>query len=242
MNKRIISQAPKSSLTLATIAALLLAGSANFAAASGRHPLPPDIIDAARTWNNTGTDFNTAANWTGGVPGVNDVGLFATAPVTQPNLSAPLTIAGLRFSAGTSGYDLTSTGAAVLTLNGVNITGSGGTTTASASAFRNDNATGTTTVDADLNLAPSTLISTIFQDAGDGSTLNLNGDIGETGSVLLSLKNGTIALNGSNSYTGGTSIDAAGTTLVVGDDNALGTGTLTVNSTSTLQIGRASGR
>src|SRR2546430_3485563 len=237
MNKRIISQAPKSSLTLATIAALLLAGSANFAAASGRHPLPPDVIDAARTWNNTGTDFNTTANWTGGVPGANDVGLFAAAPITQPNLSASLTIAGLRFSDLTSGYDITSTGGAVLTLNGVNTTGNAGTTTASASAFRNDNVSGTTTIDAPLNLAPSTLISTIFQEANDGSTLILNGAIGQTGSVALSLKNGTIQLNGNNSYSGGTSIDATGTTVVVGNDNGLGSGTFTVNNTSTLQAG-----
>jgi fibronectin-binding autotransporter adhesin len=192
---------------------------------------------AARTWNNVGTDFNTTANWTGGVPGTGDVGLFATAETMQPNLSASLTIAGLRFSAGATGYDITSTGGAVLTLNGVSTTGSSGTTTASGSAFRNDNTTGTTTVDAALNLAPSTLISTIFQDAADGSTLVLNGAIGQTGTVALSLKNGTIQLNGNNTYSGGTSVDAAGTVVVVGNDNGLGSGTFTTNNSSSLQAG-----
>jgi fibronectin-binding autotransporter adhesin len=193
---------------------------------------------AARSWNNVGTDFNTTANWTGGVPGTGDVGLFDVAEVTQPNLSASLTIAGLRFTpSGATGYDITNTGGAVLTLNGVSTTGSGGTTTASASAFRNDNTTGTTQVDAPLNLAPSTLISTIFQEAGDGSTLILNGAIGQTGTVALSLKNGTIELNGNNSYSGGTSVDAAGTTVVVGNDNGLGSGTFSNNSTSTFQAG-----
>jgi len=192
---------------------------------------------AARTWNNTGTDFNTAGDWTGGVPGSNDVGLFATAQTMQPNLSVSLTIAGLRFSDLTSGYDITNSGGAVLTLNGVNTTGSGGTTTASASAIRNDNVTGTTTIDAPLNLAPSTFISTIFQEAADGGTLILNGAIGQTGNVALSLKNGTIQLNGNNSYSGGSSIDAAGTTVVVGNNNGLGTGTFTNSATSTLQAG-----
>ena len=193
---------------------------------------------AARTWGNTATDFNTGTSWAGGIaPGTGDVGLFSAASVTQPNLSASLTIAGLRFSAGTSGYDLTSSGGAVLTLAGTSTTGSGGTSTASASAFRNDNTTGTTTIDAALNLAPSTLLSTIFQDAADGSTLILNGAIGETGSVALSLKNGTIELNGVNTYSGGASIDAAGTTVVVGTNSALGSGTFTNSATSTLQAG-----
>lgn len=192
---------------------------------------------AARTWNNVGTDYNTTANWTGGVPGANDVGLFATAPTVQPNLSASLTNAGLRFSDGTSGYNLTSTGGAVLTLNGINTTGGSGTTTASASAIRNDNVTGTTTIDAPLNLAPSTGISTIFQEAADAGVLILNGAIGQTGTVSLSLKNGTIQLNNANTYSGGTTIDAAGTTVVVGNDTGLGSGTYTNNQTSTLQAG-----
>lgn len=192
---------------------------------------------AARTWLNLGPDFNTPANWTGGVPGANDVGLFDTAPVMQPNLSASLTIAGLRFAAGSSGYNLTSSAGAVLTLNGVSTTGTSGTTTASASAIRNDNVTGTTTISADLNLAPSTFVSTIFQEAADGGTLILNGVISQTGVVALSLKNGTIQLNNANTYSGGTSVDAAGTVVVIGNNSALGTGTVTINNSSTLQAG-----
>ncbi len=194
---------------------------------------------AAQTWGNTGTDFNASASWNAGAgpaPDSNGVGLFTTAPTMQPNVTADLTIAGLRFSDGSSGYDFTNSGGAVLTLNGVDTTGSGGTTTASATAFRNDNTSGTTTVDAPLNLAPSTGISTIYQASGDGSTLILNGDIGQTGTVHLSLKNGTIQLNGNNSFTNA-SIDAAGTTVVVGNNNGLGAGTFTINSTSALQAG-----
>jgi CSLREA domain-containing protein len=198
---------------------------------------PEPFFFAARTWNNTGTDFNTTGNWTGGTPGTGDVGLFSTTgPGTQPNLSANLTIAGLRFTAATSGYDITNSGGAVLTLNAVNTTGSGGTTTAASAAIRNDNTTGTTQIDAPLNLAPSTLVSTIFQEGADGSTLILNGAIGQTGTVALSLKNGTIQLNNGNSFSS-SSIDAAGTILVLGNNSALGAGTLTINNTSTLQAG-----
>ena len=239
MKKDMIVSGSKSCLVLAAVVALLLAGSANFALAQ-RRPLPPDQIDAARTWNNTGTDFNAPGSWTGGAPGSNDVGLFATAPTGSPTLTAPITIAGLRFSAGSSGYTIGNTGSFVLTLNGENTTGSGGTTTLSASAIRNDNTSGTITInDTPINLAPSTGISTIFQDAGDGSTLILNVPIFQTGTVALSLKNGTIQLNNANVYSGGTSIDAAGTTVVLGNDSGLGTGTFTVNNTSNIQSGGA---
>ncbi len=197
-------------------------------------------LAAARTWNNTGTDFNTTGNWTGGTPGTNDVALFGTAQAMQPSVSVSLTLAGLRFSGGATGYNIANTGGAALTLNGVNTTGTSGTTTASGSAVRNDNTTGVTTIDVPLTLAPSTLISTMFQEAADGSTLILNGAIGQTGTVALSLKNGTFQLNASNSYGGGTSVDAAGTTLVIGNDGGLGSGPLTINNTSSLQAGGGS--
>jgi fibronectin-binding autotransporter adhesin len=211
------------SLTITILALAFLSSQSTFA--------------AARTWGNSGTDFNAGASWGGTAPSSNDVGLFSTAEVTQPNVTANLTIGGLRFSAGATGYDITASAGVTLTINGVNTTGSGGTTTASASFVRNDNTTGTTTIDAPVNLAPSTGISTIFQDAADGSTLVLNGAISQTGTVALSLKNGTIQLNGANSYSGGTTIDAAGTTVVVGNNSGLGTGNYTVNNASSIQAG-----
>src|SRR5438270_236488 len=52
-------------------------------------------VDAERDWGNTGTDFNTGANWVGGTaPGAGDVAYFKTAEVTNPNLSASVSIAG----------------------------------------------------------------------------------------------------------------------------------------------------
>ena len=53
---------------------------------------------AARTWGNSGTDYNASASWNAGAgpaPGVGDVGLFTAAAVTQPNLSASLSNSGL---------------------------------------------------------------------------------------------------------------------------------------------------
>src|SRR5947209_792228 len=43
----------------------------------------------ARTWGNTGTDYNTGSSWSGGTaPGAGDVGQFSSAEVTQPILSS----------------------------------------------------------------------------------------------------------------------------------------------------------
>jgi autotransporter-associated beta strand protein len=211
---------------------------ATFAGGSGgSKTIAPKVAEAARSWNNTGTNFNAGASWGGTAPGSNDVASFTTAATTQPNVTASVTIAGLFFGVGGTGYDLTSSSTStVLTLNGVNTTGSNPSTTASAAAIRNDNTTGTETIDAPLSLASSTGTSTFFQETGDGTTLILNGVISESAAgKSLSLKNGTFQLNNANTYTGGTSIDAAGTILLFGNDNALGTGTLTINNSSTLQ-------
>src|SRR5271155_3113819 len=52
-----------------------------------------DSRAASPTWNNTGTDFNTGADWTGGtgpggIPGTGDNATFSSAKLTNPNLSA----------------------------------------------------------------------------------------------------------------------------------------------------------
>src|SRR5690349_5887399 len=88
-----------------------------------------DIQAAQKTWNNTGTDWNTASDWTGGVPTGNNVGVFATSPETQPNVSVSDTTAGVYFQgAGTAGFNLTSSNSGVsLTLTGVGATGNNGT-------------------------------------------------------------------------------------------------------------------
>jgi fibronectin-binding autotransporter adhesin len=197
-----------------------------------------DTYGAARTWGNTGTDYNTGTNWGGTAPGTGDVGLFDSAEVTQPNLSASLSNAGVFFKgAGSSGYDLTNTSAATLTLTGYSTSGSSGSSNSSAAALRNEITSGTNTIDVPLILAPASGSTSYFVQSGAG-TLVVNGDISGSG-IALSLRGGAgvIHLNGNNSFSGGALIDTSGETVVVGNDNALGSGTFTVNSTSTLQAG-----
>ncbi|MEO7933801.1 MAG: PEP-CTERM sorting domain-containing protein [Chthoniobacterales bacterium] len=195
----------------------------------------------ARTWNNAGIDFNTATNWTTTTPGLGDVAQFNAVETVQPNLSASLSIAGLYFSGtGSSGYDLTNTNSAVLTLTGYSTTGSGGTSNSSAAAIRSEITSGTNTIDAPLVIAPAVVPnSSIFYQA-NGGTLVVNGPV--SGGTNLSLKGtsgGIIQLNGGNAFATG-SIDTAGIVVVVGNDSGLGSGTFSVNSTASLQAGGAS--
>jgi len=130
----------------------------------------------ARTWNNTGTDYNTGGNWSGAAaPGAGDVGQFASAAVAQPNLSVSLSNAGLCFStAVSSGYNLTRTSGAVFTFTG-QTTGSAtqGTNSNSAAIFA-ANTSGTNTIDVPLALAPALGTTSTFNQAS-GGTLIVNG-------------------------------------------------------------------
>src|SRR6266852_2797833 len=90
--------------TVRVLALLTIAGSL----------LGPSAQAANRTWGNTGTDFNSNSSWGGQAPGSNDVAVFGSAAVTQPNLSASLTIQELNFStSSSSGYDLASSSSSI---------------------------------------------------------------------------------------------------------------------------------
>lgn len=177
-----------------------------------------------KTWNNTGTDFNAAGSWTGGVPGSGDAAIFSAARVTNPNLSASLTIDHLEFSsAGASGYNLTSSSSSIrLTLLN--------TTTGTNAALRSAITSGTNTISAPIVLGAASGQTQIFTQAS-GGTLVVTGAISSTNTVGLSLRGGgTVQLNGANTYTGNTSIDTNNQTLILGNDNALSTGTFTNNA------------
>src|SRR6266567_6761830 len=84
-------------------------------------PTPAPTVDAQQVWKNTAgnTDFNAGASWVSGTaPGGSvDVAAFIAAEVSQPQLTADTSIAGLFFSGtATSGYDLTRSGTQTLTL------------------------------------------------------------------------------------------------------------------------------
>ena len=184
--------------------------------------LPERSAHAAnRTWSNTGTDFNAGASWGGTAPGAADVAVFSSAAITQPNLSASLTIKELNFSATTSsGYDITSSSTSIkLTLTNTG-TGAGG-------AINAANTSGTNTIDAPIVLGAAAGQTQTFTQA-NGGTLVVNGIISSTNSVTLSLTGGIITLAGANTYSGGTTL-ASGTTLRINNATALGTGTFTIN-------------
>jgi autotransporter-associated beta strand protein len=184
--------------------------------------LPEQSAQAAtQTWQNSGTDFNTAGNWSGGIPGSGDTARFNSAEGMQPNLSASLTIDQLQFTNAGVGYDLTSSNTGIkLTLMRI---GTGG-----ASAINAVNTTGTNTIDAPLVLGAAANSTQTFTQAG-GGTLIVNGVISSTNSVTLSLAGaGIIQLGGANTYSGGTTL-ANGTTVRINNATALGTGTFTIS-------------
>src|SRR5205807_6020828 len=119
--------------------------------AAGQDPTPsPTPEDARRFWGNTGTNFNADASWTVKAPGAGDVGAFtAAAVITQPQLTASVSIAGLYFEGtGSSGYDLTRTSTQTLTLTGTAIdTTAGEAGNANAAAIGAENTSGTNTID-----------------------------------------------------------------------------------------------
>ncbi len=198
---------------------------------------------SARTWGNTtGTDYNAAASWNAGAgpaPGAGDVGSFTAAEVTQPNLSASLSNAGVYFQgAASGGYDLTAAGGVSLTLTGTSTSGSNGTSNSTAAAIRSDITSGTNTVDAPLILAPATGTQSTFVQASGGKLI-VNGAISSAAGINLSLRGGgEIDLNSSNSFSTA-SIDTANEVVVLGNDSALGSGTFTVGASSTISASSA---
>src|ERR1700736_3537450 len=218
-------------------------------------PTPKPGLDGETDWNNTGTDFNTASNWTsvtGAIPpGAGDVAWFKVAKSTDPNLSASVSIAGLYFSStASSGYTLSATSPFALTLTGY-ATDTSGTedSNASAVAIGANNTSGTNTISAPIILAPATGSTSTFYQAG-GATLVVSGVISGSGKGLMKTGAGTVSLTGANTYTGGTTV--TGGVLQLGVNSAesggviatgpVGTGTLTLGTGTTLRSASANTR
>ena len=207
------------------------------------------VTDSARaataTWQNTGTDFYTAGDFlggsgAGGIPGTGDTVLFNSVEVTNPNLGSSGTISALVFSTSGTGYTLSASPGATLTLTGGTvITGS--------------NTTGTNTISANLIFSGGGTkdIQTGGVSSTVGSTLIISGNISQsTAGTSLSVDRagttyGTLTLSGSNSFSGGVSFAHSGLGLPsvglnIDNNYALGSGTLTL-SNNTLSIGNNSG-
>jgi len=187
-------------------------------------------------WDNLGTDYNTAINWTPDtIPSGSNVAVFDTPATVQPNLSLSVSVAGLFFrDTDSGGYTITNTGGAAFTLTGTSTSGAGGTANGSAAAIRSETTATVNQINAPLILAPASggTQSTFFQ-ASNG-LLFVSGAVSGAG-INLSLRGGgSILLSAANSHAT-TSIDAANTTLILGNDGALGAGTFSINSTATVQ-------
>lgn len=188
-----------------------------------------DAID--QTWKNTATDFNSGASWVSGTaPGLGDRAIFSGPAVTQPNLSASVSIASLLFGTSTSssGYDLTSSSTSIsLTLTSTATSGSN-------QAITTSNSSGTNTIDAPIVLGAAAGATQTFSIAS-GGTLVINGIISEANAGIKVSKTGagTLTLYGNNSFSGGVNLTSG--TIAVGSDTALGSGPLVFGDGATLR-------
>ncbi len=171
------------------------------------------------TWNSTGTDFNTAANWSSpGVPGSADHILFNGASTgTNPNLSASATIQQILFGEATSsGWALS--GATPLTT--LTLTSNGtGTTPGTGAAIYASNTSGTNTISASLVLGAASNQNQRF-DVAAGGALELTGPIGGEISTWVKGGNGLLSVSGNNTFKAKISISNG--TFLAANNAALG--------------------
>jgi len=181
------------------------------------------------TWiGSTSTDWNTASNWTGGMPGSGDQAVFNSNYVNLPTVSTPATVGSILFGTPTGSLQNTLTVNSTLTVAG-DITYQ-----SDAQSFRNAAVTfsGTGTISAaNLNIIANTTVT-----AGNPYTqtvtssvnnLNLSGNLS-----LTSTQPSADAYNATFNFTGGT--------LTVGNistSNAVGnTATISIAPTSILNL------
>ena len=187
---------------------------------------------AQKVWFNIGTDYNTAANWNGGLPGAGDNAYFSSNVTNQPVLSGAIQNQQILFTTTTGGWTLSGASALTLTSNGT------GNVDATGSAIVCNNTSGTNTISAPIILGQgAATTATLYQAAG--GTLVISGNISSTNAIAgLSLapasSTAQITLSGSNTYSGNTTL-SAGTSLAVGHNNALSTGALNLIGAATLQ-------
>ncbi|RFC47442.1 MAG: putative conserved protein, contains a C-terminal beta-barrel porin domain [Verrucomicrobia bacterium] len=201
---------------------------------------------APRTWGNTGTNFETGANWALGIAPANsnaDLGVFTAATATfNPEFTADRTIGGLQFNSGTAAWTLT---------------GSGGTRTLTLGAIPAliNNSANTQTFSAGLQLIHGASAAIDFKgntgalqiDSAvsiplSGRSIRLGGATGGEISGIISgpgqlfkQDSGTWTLNGDNTFTG-YSYSLAGV-LKLGHTNALSGSTFDSAGAGTLSFG-----
>ncbi|MDF3056303.1 MAG: hypothetical protein K0R17_518 [Rariglobus sp.] len=206
--------------------------------------IPAGLHAASSTWSNSGgTDFQTAGNWSAGVPGVTgtsntsnaDIATFGGTSVANPNVSANWTLAQLLFNTTASGYDITSTGGFSLRLNN------------STSAIVAQNTSGTNTISSAIILGRNGSFQNFSQAAG--GTLIVNGKISSATTAGINFLNSTTSPAGTtaefqinntaNDFSGGAVIGTSGRNVKVsikslgntGAAGSLGTGSIIIGET-----------
>jgi fibronectin-binding autotransporter adhesin len=167
------------------------------------------------TWNNTGTSYNNASDWNVGAPGTGSIALFNSAEVTDPNISTSLTNGTLDFAVGASGYDITATGGAILTLTGSN-------------PIVAANTSGTNTLDTSTTVMLGNVGSSGIGQAA-GGTLALNGVLAGGSSVtsVTFTGPGTFDIDGTNTYgNSATTTTLASGTFYLGNTAAFSSSTV----------------
>jgi fibronectin-binding autotransporter adhesin len=190
---------------------------------------PATLHAAAITWNNSGTDFNTAGSWSAGVPGSSDAATFNVAKVNDPNISANVSVGQLIFTSSGSGYNITSSNNSTLTLIS---TGTGTGTTGAGIAVRADAAV-TNVISAPVVLGGAASSSHTFRGVANAST-EFAGGISETnaGVGIILTNNGRWIFSGASSYTGETALTSGGIVINIRHNDAVGTTGGGVNMTT----------
>lgn len=195
---------------------------------------------ATRAWNNTGSDFNSAGSWTGGVPASNDAAVFDTVRITNSNLPASLTIDRLKFSTAAAG---------TIQLAGANTdSGTSSIPNNQALVLANDSALGNGAlinngVNAVLQAGGgartiSNAIALSANTAFSGSeNLTLSGVVSGS-SALTKSGSSTLILSGANTLSGSAIIKGGTLSGAATAGSALGATTaITVNSSGSLLLG-----
>ena len=203
---------------------------------------------ATITWANTGADWATGANWTGGAAPANstvtDIASFGAGGPINPNLGAQRNIAGVIFQTGATAYTI---GGSALTIGASGIAHSATATETFSNILRTSVAqtwsigSGGTLVlggIVDLNNNGATLRTLTVNGAGNVTFNNSiqNTFTGSTG-MFTYAGTGTATFSASNTYNGGTNVNSGALLLQTGSTLGSGNVSLATGATLTMSSG-----
>jgi len=168
----------------------------------------------------TGGSWNTAANWSNGIPNAQNDAANFLASLTTPGvvtLDGTKTVGTVQFNNANS-YTITAgTGGALVLDSG----SSGSQITVLA---------GNHTISAPVTFASNTTVDV----NNNADTLTISGSVGGTG-TLIKAGAGTLRLTGTNNFSNGTTLQAG--VIQIGSSTALGAGSISFAGSATLRAG-----